>query len=111
MITKRLVVCLIAGAILGVVCILGAQLRSGFEKDFLYLFAFWYNRFVMGMAIGLAPSVPNLSKALARGAVIGILISFAFFISTGMSDIIGLLVGIVYGIIIEYVGAKFGTFR
>lgn len=109
MITKRLLVCLLAGALLGVVCIIGAQLRSGFEKEAVYLFAFWYNRLVMGLAIGLAPGGLNLPGLVARGAVIGIVVSFAFFVSTGLEDIIGLLVGVVYGMIIEWAGYKFGT--
>ncbi|MBN1369705.1 MAG: hypothetical protein JW954_05670 [Dehalococcoidaceae bacterium] len=108
MISKRLLVCLVAGALLGVVCIIGAQVRSGFEKEAVYLFAFWYNRLIMGLAIGLAPASPDLGKVLVRGAVVGILVSFAFFVSTGLEDIIGLLVGIVYGMIIEYAGYKFG---
>jgi len=109
MITKRLLACLLAGALLGVLCIIGAQLRSGFEKEAVYLFAFWYNRVIMGLAIGLAPGSPDLGKVLVRGAVIGIVVSFAFFVSTGLEDIIGLLVGVVYGIIIEYAGYKFGA--
>jgi len=106
MLTKRLVVCMIAGALLGVICIIGAQIRSGFEKDAVYLFAFWYNRLIMGTAIGLAGRTSNLMKAVGRGAVIGLLVSFAFFVSTGLNDVVGLLIGILYGAIIEYAGFK-----
>ena len=108
MLTKRLAVSLIAGALLGVICVVGAQLRSGFEKEIVYLFAFWFNRLIMGMAIGLAPPAPTLPTALMRGALVGLAVSFAFFVSTGLEDIIGLMVGAVYGMIIEYAGIKFG---
>ena len=69
MFTRRLLVCLITGALLGVVCIIGAQIRSGFEKEALYLFSFWYNRVIMGLAIGLAVKSLDLKKVFTRGAL------------------------------------------
>ena len=69
MFTKRMQVCIAAGAILGVFCIVGAMVRSGFERDALYLFAFWYNRLLMGVVIGLAAAASGLSVALGRGAL------------------------------------------
>jgi hypothetical protein len=36
MFTKRMKVCIAAGAILGVFCIVGAMIRSGFERDAFY---------------------------------------------------------------------------
>jgi hypothetical protein len=111
MFTRRLLVCLVTGALLGVVCIIGAQIRSGFEKEALYLFSFWYNRLIMGLAIGLAIKSLDPKRVLARGAIVGFLISFAFFASTGLSDLVGLIAGIFYGMIIEYVGLKFGTIK
>ena len=104
---KRVWVCLIAGAILGVVCIIGAQLRSGFEKDAPFLFAFWYNRLLMGLIIGLVGTRLRLWQAIGRGAVLGLVVSFAFFASTGFGDLVGFLVGVIYGIIIEIVALKF----
>ena len=71
MLTKRMKVCIAAGAILGIVCIIGAQLRSGFGRDASYLFAFWYNRLLMGVVIGLAGGNLGLPKALGRGALLG----------------------------------------
>lgn len=99
---KRLLLSIIAGAILGVICVLGAQVRSGFDYSFEYLFSFWFNRLLMGIVIGLFVAEPNIKKALVRGAVIGLLISFAFYSSTGFNDHIGFLVGAFYGVIIEY---------
>ena len=108
MLTRRLVTCTITGAILGFVCIIGAQVRSGFEQEALYLTASWYNRLIMGLMIGLAMKTLDFRKILLRGALLGFIVSFAFFVSTGMNDIIGLLAGIVYGVIIEYAGLRFG---
>jgi len=102
-------VCIAAGAILGVFCIVGAMVRSGFERDALYLFAFWYNRLLMGVVIGLAAAASGLSIALGRGALLGLLVSFAFYSATGFDDGVGFLAGIVYGVIIEYVAFKYGN--
>ena len=107
MFTRRMKVCIVAGAVLGVLCIIGASIRSGFERDALYLFAFWYNRLLMGLVIGLAAATADLAKALGRGALLGLLVSFAFYSSTGFDDGVGFLAGIVYGIIIEYAALRY----
>jgi len=100
---------IVAGALLGIVCIVGAQLRSGFEKEALYLFAFWYNRLLMGVIIGLAKETQELKRALGRGAILGLLVSFAFYSATGFEDAVGFAAGIVYGVIIEYVAYRFAN--
>ena len=107
MLTNRMKLSIVMGALLGVVCILGAQLRSGFEKEALYLFAFWYNRLLMGVVIGLAKETQELKRALGRGAILGLLVSFAFYSSTGFEDAVGFVAGIAYGVIIEYVTYRF----
>lgn len=108
MFTRRMLICIVTGALLGVVCIIGAQLRSGFEQDAVYLFSFWFNRLLMGIVIGLAWSKLSTKKAIARGAILGLLVSFAFYSATGFADLIGFIAGIVYGVIIEYVALRFG---
>lgn len=107
MLTKRMKISIVAGAILGIVCIVGAQLRSGFGMDASYLFAFWYNRLLIGVVIGLAGRKLELPKAMARGALLGTLVSFAFYSATGFQDSVGFLAGIAYGVIIEYVAEKY----
>jgi len=103
---KRLLVSVIAGAILGVFCVVGAQARSTVDYSTTYLFSFWFNRLLMGIVIGLFVAEPNIKKALLRGAIIGIIISFAFYSSDGFNDHIGFLVGAVYGVIIEFAALK-----
>jgi hypothetical protein len=111
MFTKRMWICLAAGAILGVFCIAGALIRSGFSSDALFLFSLWYNRLLMGLLIGAAWKTISLPKVLGRGALLGLLVSFAFYSSTGFNDLVSFLAGIVYGIIIELVAFKFGTVK
>lgn len=103
---KRLIIGLIMGALLGVICIVGAQLRSGFEREFVYLIAFWYNRLLIGFVIGIASSSSNIKVILIRGALIGFLVSFAFYSATGFDDVVGFIAGIIYGVIIEFTAYK-----
>jgi len=100
-------VSIITGAILGVVCIIGASIRSGFDLNAFYLFAFWYNRLLMGFVIGLLDGKLGMPKVLYRGAFIGLLVSFAFYSSIGFGDPVGFIAGIVYGVIIEYVAFRY----
>ena len=99
--SKRLLHGLLWGVILGVVCVLGAVLRIEEPLGFDYVFAYWYNRVLMGLVIGLFP-VWGLKKSIIRGAVIGLLVSFAFFSATSYQDWIGFLFGAIYGMIVEY---------
>jgi hypothetical protein len=108
MITRRMLVCMIAGSILGVICIIGAQVRSGFTQEASYLFSFWFNRFLMGVVIGFAPATLKTPAALGRGAILGLLVSFAFYSSTAFNDVIGFIAGIAYGVIIEYTALRLG---
>ena len=108
MIAKLLLLKGITGALLGVICIIGAQLRSRFASEAYYLFAFWFNRLLIGIVIGLAWGGLNTLRAIWRGVFLGLLVSLAFYISTVFADIIGFIAGIVYGIIIEYAALRLG---
>jgi len=107
MLTKRMKACIASGAVLGVFCIVGAYVRSGFQSDASFLFALWYNRLFMGLLIGLAGGNLGWPKVIGRGALFGLIVSFAFYSSTGFNDIVSFLAGIVYGIIIEYIAFKY----
>jgi len=109
MLSKRMKVSLVMGAILGVVCIVGALIRSEAYLNATYLFSFWYNRLLMGMVIGLTVETARIPKALARGALIGFFVSFAFYSATSFLDPIGFVAGIFYGVIIEFVAKKYGA--
>jgi len=107
MMTKRINVSLLVGAVLGVFCIIGALVRSGFQIENYLLFSLWYNRLLMGLVIGLPWPKIGMPKLLVRGAVLGLIVSFAFYSSTGFADIVSFLAGIVYGMIIEYLAFRF----
>ena len=98
MMKNRLIVGLLAGAILGVVCIVGASVRNP-DVTTTFLFAFWFNRVVMGLAIGL--TAPSSKQALlVKGTVLGTFVSFAFYSSTDFQDLMGFFAGVVYGVLI-----------
>jgi len=109
MLTKRMKTCIASGAVLGVFCIVGAFVRSGYQSEAYYLFALWYNRVIMGLLIGLAGGNLGWPKVIGRGALFGLIVSFAFYSSTGFNDVVSFLAGILYGIIIEYIAFKYGN--
>lgn len=98
---KRILFGLIVGAVLGVFCIIGASLRMPSDVNLSYLIGFWYNRVLMGLVIGLFPKPSHVKFAMIRGIILGLFVSFAFYISTDFLDLTGFLVGAIYGIIIE----------
>ena len=104
--SKRMKVSLLAGAALGVVCIIGALIRSGGSSGAGFLFALWFNRLLMGMVIGLMEDIKETPRLILRGAVTGLLVSFAFCSADGFGDAVSFLAGIVYGIIIELAARK-----
>lgn len=110
---RRLCVSLIAGAILGVFCIIGGSVRgTGGADPGLYLVALWYNRVVMGLLIGLAGGLQLIDRSwnpYLRGAVLGLLVSLAFFLSTGATDVVSFLAGVVYGVLIDWAAGRWGT--
>lgn len=99
--TKRMKEALIGGALLGIVCVIGAYVRSRFTASPEFVFSLWYNRVVIGLVIG-APWVGSIrGRALLRGALLGLLVSYAFYSSTGFKDPISFVAGILYGVILE----------
>ena len=98
---KRLKEALIGGALLGIVCVVGAYIRSGSTASPIFVFSLWYNRVIIGLAVGAPWKETSRGKALLRGAVLGLLVSFAFYSSTDFQDPISFAAGIVYGALIE----------
>ena len=99
---KRVLIGIISGAILGVVCILGASMRSSEPLGTVYLFSFWFNRVLIGLVVGLI-SKNTLKLRIVHGALFGTLISFGFYSATAFKDIVGFLAGIIYGVLIALV--------
>lgn len=99
--TKRLKLALIGGAVLGIFCVVGAYLRSGGTASPTFIFALWFNRVIIGLAVGATWNTTSKSKNLLRGAFLGLLVSFAFYSSTGFQDHISFIAGVIYGVILE----------
>lgn len=100
--TKRMRTALIGGALLGVVCVIGAYIRSGSSASSGYVFSYWYNRVIIGLIVGAPWPVTTRAKALLRGGVLGLLVSFAFYSSIGFEDPVSFAAGIIYGVILEW---------
>lgn len=98
---RRMIESLIGGVLLGLVCVVGAYVRSGFTASSTFVFSLWYNRVILGLLVGAPWPKVSRNKALLRGALFGLLVSFAFYSSTGFEDVVSFLAGIVYGVILE----------
>jgi len=98
---KRLINAIIVGAILGVFCIIGVYTRSGNTASIGELFSLWYNRIIIGVVIVAPWDKTTKAKSLLRRALLGLLVSFAFYSSTGFQDHVSFISGIVYSLIIE----------
>lgn len=98
---QRLKESLIGGAILGIVCVIGAYVRSGNTASAVFVFSLWYNRVIIGLVVGAPWPKVERNKALLRGGLLGILVSYAFYCSTGFVDPVSFIAGVVYGIILE----------
>ena len=108
--TRRLFISIITGAILGIFCIIGVSLRMGLEGNALFLIATWYNRLILGLVIGLAAGLEitkDSRNVFIRGLILGAVVSFALFLSTGFKDIPGFFAGVFYGVIIDYLASRF----
>jgi uncharacterized membrane protein len=99
---RRMIESLIGGVLLGLVCVIGAYVRSGFTASPTFVFSLWYNRVILGLLVGAPWPIVNRNKALLRGALFGLLVSFAFYSSTGFADHISFVAGVVYGVILEW---------
>lgn len=107
---KRLIVSIITGAVLGVICIIGGSSRAGgFAANLPYLAGMWYNRVIIGLVVGLGGQlqiVHGAANRYLRGALLGLLVSLAFWLSTGFRDPVAFVAGILYGVIVEFVAAR-----
>lgn len=99
---KRMKVSLIGGALLGLLCVAGAYIRSGFTASPNFVFSLWYNRVLLGLIVGAPWQKRPRRKALLRGGNLGLLVSFAFYTTSGFQDPVSFVAGIVYGVILEW---------
>ncbi len=108
--TKRILISVIMGAVLGVLCIVGVGTRIGYGGNEMFLFAMWYNRIVLGLLIGLAYDIKIIESDknyIIRGLLLGLIVSSAITFTSEFRDWPSFFAGIAYGIIIDYVATRF----
>lgn len=106
---KRMKAALIGGALLGLLCVAGAYVRSDFTASPGEVFSLWYNRVIIGLAVGAPWAATGGKTALLRGALLGLMVSFAYYSSTGFRDPVSFVAGILYGVILEGWLSRYGT--
>lgn len=111
--SKRLWISIGMGAILGIFCIIGVSQRvpSNIENVPMYLAAAWYNRVIMGMIIGLSGDLTigqlkGLPNQILRGAIVGLIVSFAFGLFSQTPEYLYIGAGIIFGIINDVVTSR-----
>jgi hypothetical protein len=104
---KRIGISTLTGAILGVVCILGAVQRipGNFSDNLAYLMGIWAMRVILGIVIGLAGDIVILKgeqwqpwvNAAIRGILFGLIFSVAILLIDPFKDYSTFAAGIAYG--------------
>ncbi|MEK6961093.1 MAG: hypothetical protein AABX47_08025 [Nanoarchaeota archaeon] len=109
---KRINLAILVAAILGAFCIIGAGMRLGYAGNAIFLSALFVNRLVIGLVIGLAGGLKLIKNktwnTILRGAMLGLIISGSFYLTTLFYDTPGFFAGIVYGMIIDYCATRWG---
>ena len=107
--TKRMIICLVLGAIAGVLCAGGtAMLNPGISVS--YLFHIWYLRLVLGIVIGLIGGIEliesDLINSIIRGAIFGIILSIPYLMIPVPTVTNYPIAGVVFGIFIDLISSK-----
>ncbi|TFF94593.1 MAG: hypothetical protein EU544_04270 [Promethearchaeota archaeon] len=109
---KRMIVCVILGAISGAICATGTTILQpvSYSITMAFLFYIVYNRIVLGVFIGLVGEVTfvdnEILNPILRGALFGAIISVIMIIIPEISSMNYLIAGIVFGAIIDLIGSK-----
>ncbi|MFW6064599.1 MAG: hypothetical protein ACOC8Y_03380 [Candidatus Natronoplasma sp.] len=108
---RRVGIGILAGALLGILCIIGVGWRVGFNGNEMFLFAMWYNRVVMGLLIGLAYDVKFIDSDknyIVRGLILGLVVTLAITFTSEFRDWPSFFAGLAYGPIIDWAATKCG---
>ena len=99
--TKRLQLALLGGAVLGIICIVRANLRSGRPLLPTFCICSLVQSRHYGIGDWELPGSPQTKSEPASWSDPGTLGVIRFYSSTGFKDPISFLAGIVYGVILE----------
>ena len=102
--TKRVLICILGGAISAAFCVLGRQIIYGFSEITMQTIAHTVaNRLLLGFVIGISSWRIN---HLVHGALLGFLFSLSVsigYLPNGLIDFVAYtLAGTFYGVLIEW---------
>ena len=64
----------------------------------------------MGLLIGLATPIALTRgkwNPIIRGALLGLIVSYSWYVASGNRDLMGFFAGVAYGVIIDWVATKY----
>lgn len=103
--TKRLIICLVLGAITGLFCAFATAATNKVSIEFMIYI--WYNRLILGFVISIADKIKIIKNergnSIIRGVILGILISMILIIIPGLAAISYLFAGIIFGALIDLI--------
>ena len=115
---KRLIISTIAGAVLGVACIIGVGQRipGTYGENIVYLMGIWAMRVLLGMIIGLAEGIVFIKgeqwqkwvNAGIRGTLFGLLFSATLLLVDPFFSLATFGAGIAYGPITDLIATGLG---
>ena len=115
-----MVIALIVAVLFGVYCVYGTAeyMKTapvpGFEVTVEYLLTIFYNRVLMGIAVGLAGGVVltrrKLVNAAIRGAILGAIFSLGISLYGFLTGAyVFIIFGAVYGAVTDLAATRFGS--
>ena len=117
---KRMIIALVLAALFGIYCAYGTTeyMKTarvpGFEVTIEYLLPIFYNRVLMGFAVGLAGGVVltrrKFANAAIRGAILGAIFSLGISLYGFLTGAyVFMIFGAIYGAVTDLAATRFGS--
>jgi hypothetical protein len=109
---KRLIICVLLGLLSGIICAVGSSILqpTAYPVGINFIIYIIYNRIILGFMIGLIEDLKiiksKMVNSLLRGALFGALVSTIMVIIPELASINFLVVGILFGILIDLIASK-----
>lgn len=101
--TKRMKISVLTSIILGLFCVIGANVRFNGELAGYMVGALFLNRIILGILMGVNWDIEGKVKTYIHTLFIGIIVSLQYYMFTNFTDHVSFIAGIVYAFIIYFI--------